>query len=357
MKYMKSIDIWILLSLFIFANQLSAQKIEVKKFDVLEKSQRVVSIRNDNNGNPCALIIVNSIGDNIEFENTYVVDVVTHEDEYWVYMAEGAKGVKIKQPGFLTKTITFKDFGVSSLMGSCCYKLIIVGEKGNETIGSERQKVDSIYKQGWQYKGEHLSPVLKLIIKREALGGKKEAQIAMANICLFEKLNDSAVEWVKRILEEGDTLCLERMTGELLFQYAIRIPNPESYEKNSSKDGHYLLGYIVGQLSLKDEYLNASRFCLQAYKKGIVKALDEYKKYNQLAESISIEKLYELMANRRLQNIHGEYYNEFKLNMSYEKWNNFESPIVYVILRELANRGSVEAKEKLMQSNRNLFNN
>ena len=357
MKYMKSIDIWILLPLFIFANQLSAQKIEVKKFDVLEKSQRVVSIRNDNNGNPCALIIVNSIGDNIEFENTYVVDVVTHEDEYWVYMAEGAKGVKIKQPGFLTKTITFKDYGVSSLKGSSCYRLIIQGERGMESLGTERQKVDSIYRQGWQYKGEHLSPVLKLIIKREALGGKKEAQIAMANICLFEKKNDSAVEWVKRIIEEGDTLCLEKMTGDLLFQYAISIPHPEAYEIKHSLDYEYLLGYIVGQLSLKDEYDNAGRLCMQAYKKGVLKALNEHNKYYQLAESISIEKLYELMANRRLKNIHGEYYNEFKLNMSYTNWDLYMSPIVYVILRELANRGSVGAKEKLIQSNRNLFGN
>ncbi|MBQ9675658.1 MAG: hypothetical protein IJV42_07015 [Bacteroidaceae bacterium] len=313
-----------------------AQEIDILKFEELVESQVKMSIRNDNNGNPCALIIVNSIGDNVKFENTYVVEVVSHEDEYWIYMAEGAKALDIVLPGFYTKTIIFRDYGINSLKGLSCYRLTING--GNDVykdIEKERQIVNSIYKQGWNYSGEELSPITKMIINKEALGGKKEAQIALVNICMFEKEYDLAVQWLEQIIEDGDSLCLKEICGDLLYQYAVRIPRPQAYDKDFYIRNHTLT-YISDQLILKDEYDKAYQFCMNAYNKGVLDALKKSNEYRSLSNDISIDSLFLLLKSDEWTDI-----SSLK--------SRYDGPRKYLIVRELSNRGCEKAKKLFEQ--------
>ena len=58
----------------------------------------------------CALVRVFVACENVIFDNSYIVgDVEDHNNEYWVYMAPGAKKLTIKAPGYSVLNITFSE--------------------------------------------------------------------------------------------------------------------------------------------------------------------------------------------------------------------------------------------------------
>jgi len=112
-----------------FAFIVDAQDIEVKKFEPLEKDQMAaLSPRKDVNGNDCALVLVNTLKKGVEFEGLVVGDVEYKNDAYYVYMANGAKHIKIKHPDYQTKKVLFSEYGIGSIKGGQIYSLCIVDD-------------------------------------------------------------------------------------------------------------------------------------------------------------------------------------------------------------------------------------
>jgi hypothetical protein len=82
----------------------------------------------DKDMKPAALIKVQLPEKGASFENTYLLpDSINYkEGEYMVYMAAGAKKLKVKFPQCLPIEILFSDYGINSLSGKSTYVLKVV---------------------------------------------------------------------------------------------------------------------------------------------------------------------------------------------------------------------------------------
>lgn len=81
--------------------------------------------RIDLNGNNCALIkLVLKLPD-IHIEGNLIGEVQCNQEEYWIYLTEGSKMLKIKHDEYSPITIKFDSFGIYSLNSGCTYTLIV----------------------------------------------------------------------------------------------------------------------------------------------------------------------------------------------------------------------------------------
>ena len=70
--------------------------------------------RKDLNGQACALVKVQLAAYGAKFEGNVIGDVAYKTGEYWVYMTEGSRELRIKHPNYLPLHITFSDYGVNT---------------------------------------------------------------------------------------------------------------------------------------------------------------------------------------------------------------------------------------------------
>ena len=81
--------------------------------------------RFDNNGEPCALVRVEVIADNVEFFGNVIQPVEHKTGDYWVYMTGGTKMLQIKSPSFLPLMINFADYGIDALIPKMTYVITL----------------------------------------------------------------------------------------------------------------------------------------------------------------------------------------------------------------------------------------
>ncbi len=121
---------YIVVFLLLSSSYLSAQDIEVKKFEPLEKDQTAVtSPRKDINGTACGLVKVRLKKEGILFQGNVVGEVETTGSEYYVYLAKGCKRINIKHPDYLPTTIVFSDYGIAKIESGKTYLLELKAEK------------------------------------------------------------------------------------------------------------------------------------------------------------------------------------------------------------------------------------
>lgn len=270
------------ISLFVFLSfsfLLSAQEIEVKKFEQIEngKTKTVVDIKNDNNGNPCALLIVQSLKEGLEFEGWVVGDSERKDNAYWVFVANGAKHVKIKHASFQTKDVVFGDYGTSTLKGGQTYSI--------ELVDDAKDIVNKVYQLGWNLGDMEVPNNVQSVLKMAATRGEVKAQIAMAQLATVKNgdsgKNESGYIWIEKLLSKGDSSCLDNMPGELMYIYACR--QKAKIRRGSSR---------VDRDVEKDIYSNASLYELKACNRGYKQAGDDlfvdYPQSNGLLEKCDL---------------------------------------------------------------------
>lgn len=113
---------------------MAQEELNVKSFlpSVNDLTART-EIRNDNGGEPCALVKVILADKDVSFEcgnlaSMIIGDVTFHTNEYWVYLAAGtggAKHLKVKHPNYPTIDVVFSNYGFSTLESQTTYTLII----------------------------------------------------------------------------------------------------------------------------------------------------------------------------------------------------------------------------------------
>lgn len=105
-----------------------AQELKVKSFvyDVRDLSARTYP-KTDINGDKCALLKVGLALANVEFEGN-VIDVVKKTGEYWVYMADKSKKLKVKHNSYLPIVVTFSDYGINEIEKENTYSLNILSD-------------------------------------------------------------------------------------------------------------------------------------------------------------------------------------------------------------------------------------
>lgn len=116
-----------------YAQELNVKSFKINETDISARTENRVDI----NGNKCALIIVGIALQNVEFDGN-VVDVVNKTGEYWVYMAEGSKRLKIKHPRFVPCVIDFSKYGIKKLAKETTYSLVVLSSSpvNNEVDGN-----------------------------------------------------------------------------------------------------------------------------------------------------------------------------------------------------------------------------
>lgn len=255
----------LLITIFYVNISLLAQDIEVKKFKPFQNGQiDRINIRNDNNGNPCALLIVHSFKKGLEFEGWVVGDVEFENETYRIYVANGAKHIKIKHPDCQTKDVVFNEYGVNNLQSGTVYELYLV----DGTI----DYIDKVYSMGWNLSGFDIPENVKTYLRMSARRGDTKAMTALAQLSVEDDSKKGDIleqnqgfHWIRQLIEKGDSTCLDSMPGELMYVYAHKLL--DGFRTDISPDPN------------KKDYSYISGFFLKACTKGYKKAGDDFFSY------------------------------------------------------------------------------
>ena len=113
--------------LFAAISSALAQELTVKSFklagsDLTAQTQP----RKDLNDRNCALIKVGVGLQGVQFEGGIMGNVENKTGEYWVYMPQGNRQLKVKHANYAPVMVTFADYGVEKLESNRTYELIVV---------------------------------------------------------------------------------------------------------------------------------------------------------------------------------------------------------------------------------------
>lgn len=273
------------LFLFFVVSITFAQDIEVKKFEPMAKEQTMIlSHRKDLNGTECALILVQTLKKGMEFEGWVVGDVEYKNDTYYVYMANGAKHLKLKHPNCQTKDVIFGEYGINSLKSEEAYILNLTDDVNDI--------VNKVYSQGWNLSKMDVPSNVKTYLRMAATRGDTKAQVAMAQLSLEGhvnmqdgQVNHRGIVWIKKLLAAGDSTCLEKMPGELMYAYALQLIEDAYHSGDISNDRS--LGR-VDTIKEKNVYTKVCEFEIKACLKGFSQAgndlFEDYLKSNGLPQ-------------------------------------------------------------------------
>jgi len=110
----------------VIVDSLNAQEIKVMGFQESTKDLSArTKPRQDLNGNDCALIKVQMVSSDVSFSGSIMGDVEFKSNEYWVYMPEGSKRLKVVHPNYLPLEVNFADYDVPPLKGKTTYLLAL----------------------------------------------------------------------------------------------------------------------------------------------------------------------------------------------------------------------------------------
>lgn len=96
--------------------------------------------RNDLNNKECALIKVIITEPNVKFEGNVIGEVEFKTNEYWVYVSNGTKQLKVKVENALPLLINFNDYNIINVKSKLTYELFLKKES-NETLKPQMQKL------------------------------------------------------------------------------------------------------------------------------------------------------------------------------------------------------------------------
>ena len=102
---------------FLSYGQISVEKVYEANMDISASTHK----RLDINKEPCALIKVEANSSKVKFQGNIMGDVLYDAGEYWIYLSQGTKILKIFHPEQAPITIEFPKYGITSLRGERTY--------------------------------------------------------------------------------------------------------------------------------------------------------------------------------------------------------------------------------------------
>ena len=123
----------------LFAAVSSAQKLTVESFKLASSDLTAqTQPRKDTNDRNCALIKVGIGLQGVQFEGGIMGNVENKTGEYWVYMPQGNRQLKVKHTNYAPVMVTFDDYGVEKLESNRTYELIITASGGTQVAQKQR---------------------------------------------------------------------------------------------------------------------------------------------------------------------------------------------------------------------------
>ena len=119
----------LILSLFLLFAAISstlAQELTVKSFKLASSDLTAqTQPRKDLNNHNCALIKVGLGLQGVQFEGSIVGNVENKTGEYWVYMPQGNRMLKVKHANYAPVMVNFADYGVEKVESNRTYELVV----------------------------------------------------------------------------------------------------------------------------------------------------------------------------------------------------------------------------------------
>lgn len=120
--------------IFFIVSSAFSQELAVKTFRVITSDLSAqTQSRKDLNDKNCALIKVGIGLQNVQFEGNIVGKVVNEVGEYWVYMPQGSRMLKVKHSNYPPIMVTFADYGIEKLESNRTYQLTMNVSGSNQT--------------------------------------------------------------------------------------------------------------------------------------------------------------------------------------------------------------------------------
>ena len=121
--------------IFVIVSSAFSQELAVKTFRVITSDLSAQTLsRKDLNDKNCALIKVGVGLQNVQFEGNIVGNVVNKTGEYWVYMPQGSRMLKIKHPDYSPIMVTFANYGIEKLESNRTYQLTMNSSNSSQTL-------------------------------------------------------------------------------------------------------------------------------------------------------------------------------------------------------------------------------
>ena len=117
----------LLLAVFIQCSWAHAQELNVRS--MCESSNDLTARtlpRKDINGIECALVKVQIVGKGVTFSGSVMGDVEYKGNEYWVYMPNGSKRLKITHPDCIPIEVVFDNYGIAKVQSKTTYILTVI---------------------------------------------------------------------------------------------------------------------------------------------------------------------------------------------------------------------------------------
>ena len=119
----------------IFAQKLTVESFKLASSDLTAQTQP----RKDLNNRNCALIKVGIGIQGVQFEGGIVGNAENKTGEYWVYMPQGNRMLKVKHANYAPVMVTFADYGVEKVESNRTYELTITASGGVQS--DQKQKL------------------------------------------------------------------------------------------------------------------------------------------------------------------------------------------------------------------------
>lgn len=127
-KIMKAFTFFVLL---LFSISVCSQELHVKFFGIAESDLSAqIQSRKDLNDKNCALVKVGIGLQGVQFEGNVVGQVVNNVGEYWVYMPQGSRMLKVKHPYYPPIIVTFANYSMEKLESNRTYELMLTVSGG-----------------------------------------------------------------------------------------------------------------------------------------------------------------------------------------------------------------------------------
>ena len=117
-----------------FAQELTVKSFKLAGSDLTAQTQP----RKDLNDRNCALIKVGIGLQGVQFEGGIMGNVENKTGEYWVYMPQGNRQLKVKHANYAPVMVTFADYGVEKLESNRTYELIITASGSTQAAQKQR---------------------------------------------------------------------------------------------------------------------------------------------------------------------------------------------------------------------------
>lgn len=127
-KIMKAFTFFVFL---LFSISVCSQELHVKSFGIAESDLSAqIQSRKDLNDKNCALVKVGIGLQGVQFEGNVVGQVVNNVGEYWVYMPQGSRMLKVKHPYYPPIIVTFANYSMEKLESNRTYELMLTVSGG-----------------------------------------------------------------------------------------------------------------------------------------------------------------------------------------------------------------------------------